>query len=166
MVPARVLVCTEPSKPVSGRSLGPCMASNTAGVGVTKPTPQPWSTKTWLSGGPRGGAGKPAQTSTGEGLAKAPTCTGGGGEAWNASGEVEAKAVGADYVGLDEYLDKIKGGWTDVDVIITMPSVMGKLGPLGRILGPRGLMPNPKTGTVTMDVAKAVSDVKAGKSTS
>lgn len=77
--------------------------------------------------------------------------------------ETEAKDVGADYVGLDEYLDKIKGGWTDVDVIITMPSVMGKLGPLGRILGPRGLMPNPKTGTVTMDVAKAVSDVKAGK---
>ena len=77
--------------------------------------------------------------------------------------EEEAKAAGADYVGLDEYLEKIKGGWTDVDVIITMPSVMGKLGPLGRILGPRGLMPNPKTGTVTMDVAKAVSDVKAGK---
>ncbi len=77
--------------------------------------------------------------------------------------EEEAKQAGADYVGLDEYLDKIKGGWTDVDVIITMPSVMGKLGPLGRILGPRGLMPNPKTGTVTMDVAKAVSDVKAGK---
>ena len=77
--------------------------------------------------------------------------------------EDEAKAAGADYVGLDEYLDKIKGGWTDVDVIVTMPSVMGKLGPLGRILGPRGLMPNPKTGTVTMDVAKAVSDVKAGK---
>jgi large subunit ribosomal protein L1 len=77
--------------------------------------------------------------------------------------EEEAKEAGADYVGLDEYLDKIKGGWTDVDVIITMPSVMGKLGPLGRILGPRGLMPNPKTGTVTMDVAKAVSDVKAGK---
>lgn len=77
--------------------------------------------------------------------------------------EAEAKEAGADYVGLDEYLDKIKGGWTDVDVIITMPSVMGKLGPLGRILGPRGLMPNPKTGTVTMDVAKAVSDVKAGK---
>jgi large subunit ribosomal protein L1 len=75
----------------------------------------------------------------------------------------EAKAAGADYVGLDEYLDKIKGGWTDVDVIVTMPSVMGKLGPLGRILGPRGLMPNPKTGTVTMDVAKAVSDVKGGK---
>jgi hypothetical protein len=95
MVPARVLVCTEPSKPVSGRSLGPCMASNTAGVGVTNPTPQPWSTKTWLSGGPRGGAGKPAQTSSGEGLAKAPTCTGEGGEAWTASGEVDAKAVGA-----------------------------------------------------------------------
>lgn len=77
--------------------------------------------------------------------------------------EEEAKQAGADFVGLDEYLEKIKGGWTDVDVIITMPSVMGKLGPLGRILGPRGLMPNPKTGTVTMDVAKAVSDVKAGK---
>ncbi|MDT0608354.1 50S ribosomal protein L1 [Croceitalea rosinachiae] len=77
--------------------------------------------------------------------------------------ESEAKEAGADYVGLDEYLDKIKGGWTDVDVIVTMPSVMGKLGPLGRVLGPRGLMPNPKTGTVTMDVAKAVSDVKAGK---
>ena len=77
--------------------------------------------------------------------------------------EAEAKEAGADYVGLDEYLDKIKGGWTDVDVIITMPSVMGKLGPLGRILGPRGLMPNPKTGTVTMDVAKAVGEVKAGK---
>jgi large subunit ribosomal protein L1 len=77
--------------------------------------------------------------------------------------EAEATEAGADYVGLDEYLQKIKGGWTDVDVIITMPSVMGKLGPLGRILGPRGLMPNPKTGTVTMDVAKAVSDVKAGK---
>ncbi len=75
----------------------------------------------------------------------------------------DAEAAGADYVGLDEYLQKIKGGWTDVDVIITMPSVMGKLGPLGRILGPRGLMPNPKTGTVTMDVAKAVKDVKAGK---
>ena len=75
----------------------------------------------------------------------------------------EAEKAGADYVGLDEYLAKIKGGWTDVDVIITMPSVMGKLGPLGRILGPRGLMPNPKTGTVTMDIAKAVSDVKAGK---
>ncbi|WP_027077782.1 50S ribosomal protein L1 [Maribacter antarcticus] len=77
--------------------------------------------------------------------------------------EAEAKEAGADYVGLDEYLDKIKGGWTDVDVIITMPSVMGKLGPLGRVLGPRGLMPNPKTGTVTMDVARAVSEVKAGK---
>ena len=77
--------------------------------------------------------------------------------------EAEAKEAGADYVGLDEYLDKIKGGWTDVDVIVTMPSVMGKLGPLGRILGPRGLMPNPKTGTVTMDVGKAVADVKGGK---
>tara|TARA_B110000971_G_scaffold13598_1_gene12642 strand:- start:304 stop:990 length:687 start_codon:yes stop_codon:yes gene_type:complete len=77
--------------------------------------------------------------------------------------EAEATAAGADYVGLDEYLDKIKSGWTDVDVIITMPSVMGKLGPLGRVLGPRGLMPNPKTGTVTMDVAKAVTEVKAGK---
>ena len=77
--------------------------------------------------------------------------------------EDEAKNAGADYVGLDEYVEKIKGGWTDVDVIVTMPSVMGKLGQLGRILGPRGLMPNPKTGTVTMDVAKAVSDVKAGK---
>ena len=77
--------------------------------------------------------------------------------------EAEAKEAGADYVGLYEYLDKIKAGWTDVDVIITQPSVMGKLGPLGRILGPRGLMPNPKTGTVTMDVAKAVAEVKAGK---
>ena len=77
--------------------------------------------------------------------------------------EAEAKEAGADFVGLDEYLTKIKGGWTDVDVIVTMPSVMGKLGPLGRILGPRGLMPNPKTGTVTMDVAKAVKDVKGGK---
>ena len=77
--------------------------------------------------------------------------------------EAEAKEAGADYVGLDEYLQKIKDGWTDVDVIITMPSVMGKLGPLGRLLGPRGLMPNPKTGTVTMDVGKAVSDVKGGK---
>ena len=75
----------------------------------------------------------------------------------------EAKDAGADYVGLQEYLDKIKGGWTDVYVIITMPSVMGKLGPLGRVLGTRGLMPNPKTGTVTMDIAKAVSEVKAGK---
>lgn len=77
--------------------------------------------------------------------------------------EAEAKEAGADYVGLDEYLEKIKGGWTDVDVIVTMPSVMGKLGPLGRVLGPRGLMPNPKTGTVTMDIGKAVSDVKGGK---
>ena len=77
--------------------------------------------------------------------------------------EEEAKSAGADYIGLDEYLDKIKAGWTDVDVIITMTSVMGKLGPLGRVLGPRGLMPNPKTGTVTMDIAKAVSEVKAGK---
>jgi len=77
--------------------------------------------------------------------------------------EADATAAGADYVGLDEYLQKIKEGWTDVDVIITMPSVMGKLGPLGRILGPRGLMPNPKTGTVTMDVSKAVKEVKAGK---
>ena len=77
--------------------------------------------------------------------------------------EAEAKEAGADYVGLDDYLQKIKDGWTDVDVIITMPSVMGKLGPLGRVLGPRGLMPNPKTGTVTMDVAKAVLEVKAGK---
>jgi large subunit ribosomal protein L1 len=77
--------------------------------------------------------------------------------------EAEAKKAGADYVGLDEYLQKIKDGWTDVDVIVTMPSVMGKLGPLGRVLGPRGLMPNPKTGTVTMDVGKAVSDVKGGK---
>jgi large subunit ribosomal protein L1 len=77
--------------------------------------------------------------------------------------EAEAKEAGADFVGLDDYLEKIKGGWTDVDVIITMPAVMGKLGPLGRILGPRGLMPNPKTGTVTMDVGKAVSEVKAGK---
>lgn len=77
--------------------------------------------------------------------------------------EAEAKAAGADHVGLDDYLQKIKDGWTDVDVIITMPAVMGKLGPLGRILGPRGLMPNPKTGTVTMDVAKAVQEVKSGK---
>ena len=77
--------------------------------------------------------------------------------------EEEAKAAGADYVGLDEYVEKIKGGWTDVDVIITTPNVMGKVGALGRILGPRGLMPNPKTGTVTMDVAEAVSEVKAGK---
>ena len=77
--------------------------------------------------------------------------------------EDAAKEAGADYVGLDDYLEKIKGGWTDVDVIITMPSVMGKLGPLGRVLGPRGLMPNPKSGTVTMDVAKAVREVKQGK---
>lgn len=77
--------------------------------------------------------------------------------------EAEAKEAGADMVGLDEYIDKIKGGWTDVDVIITTPNVMAKVGALGRILGPRGLMPNPKTGTVTMDVAKAVQDVKAGK---
>ena len=77
--------------------------------------------------------------------------------------ENEAKEAGADYVGLDEYIEKIKGGWTDVDVIITTPNVMAKVGALGRILGPRGLMPNPKTGTVTMEVGKAVSDVKAGK---
>ena len=77
--------------------------------------------------------------------------------------EAAAKEAGADYVGLDEYIEKIKGGWTDVDVIITMPSCMGKLGPLGRVLGPRGLMPNPKSGTVTMDVAKAVKEVKQGK---
>ncbi|MBD5291955.1 MAG: 50S ribosomal protein L1 [Bacteroides sp.] len=81
----------------------------------------------------------------------------------NPDAEAAAKEAGADYVGLDEYLEKIKGGWTDVDVIITQPSVMGKLGPLGRILGPRGLMPNPKSGTVTMDVAKAVKEVKQGK---
>ena len=77
--------------------------------------------------------------------------------------EAAAKEAGADYVGLDEYIEKIKGGWTDVDVIITMPSIMGKIGALGRILGPRGLMPNPKSGTVTMDVAKAVKEVKQGK---
>lgn len=77
--------------------------------------------------------------------------------------EAEAKEAGADFVGLDEYLDKIKNGWTDVDVIVTMPAVMGKLGPLGRVLGPRGLMPNPKAGTVTVEVGKAVSDVKSGK---
>ena len=77
--------------------------------------------------------------------------------------EADAKAAGADYVGLDEYIEKIKGGWTDVDVIITTPNVMAKVGALGRILGPRGLMPNPKTGTVTMEVGKAVTEVKAGK---
>ena len=81
----------------------------------------------------------------------------------SADKEVEAKEAGADYVGLDEYIEKIKGGWTDVDVIVTMPSIMGKIGALGKVLGPRGLMPNPKSGTVTMDVAKAVSDVKKGK---
>ena len=77
--------------------------------------------------------------------------------------ELEAKEAGADFIGLDEYLQKIKDGWTDVDVIVTMPSIMGKLGPLGKVLGPRGLMPNPKTGTVTMDIKKAVTDVKGGK---
>ena len=77
--------------------------------------------------------------------------------------ETAAKEAGADYVGLDEYIDKIKGGWTDVDVIITMPSIMGKIGALGRVLGPRGLMPNPKSGTVTMDIPKAVKEVKQGK---
>ena len=77
--------------------------------------------------------------------------------------EAEAKAAGADHVGLDDYINQIKGGWTDIDVIITMPSVMGKVGALGRVLGPRGLMPNPKTGTVTMDIGKAVTEVKAGK---
>ena len=76
--------------------------------------------------------------------------------------EAAAKEAGADHVGLDEYIEKIKGGWTDVDVIITMPSCMGKIGPIGRILGPRGLMPNPKSGTVTLDVAKAVKEVKSG----
>ena len=81
----------------------------------------------------------------------------------NADAEAAAKAAGADYVGLDEYIEKIKGGWTDIDVIITQPAVMGKLGPLGRVLGPRGLMPNPKSGTVTVDVAKAVEEVKKGK---
>ena len=77
--------------------------------------------------------------------------------------EEEAKAAGADHVGLDDYIEKIKKGWTDIDVVVTMPSVMGKVGPLGRVLGPRGLMPNPKTGTVTMEVGKAVNEVKAGK---
>ena len=77
--------------------------------------------------------------------------------------ENEAKEAGADFFGLDEYLQKIKDGWTDIDIIVTMPSVMGKLGPLGKILGPRGLMPNPKTGTVTMDIKKAISDIKGGK---
>lgn len=77
--------------------------------------------------------------------------------------EKEAQDAGADYVGLDEYVDKIKSGWTDIDVIITMPTVMAKIGQLGRVLGPRGLMPNPKSGTVTMDIGKAVSDVKSGK---
>ncbi len=81
----------------------------------------------------------------------------------SADKEDEAKKAGADYVGLDEYIDKIKGGWTDIDVIITMPAVMGKLGALGKVLGPRGLMPNPKSGTVTMDIGKAVGDVKKGK---
>ncbi|MDO5394898.1 MAG: 50S ribosomal protein L1 [Bacteroidales bacterium] len=81
----------------------------------------------------------------------------------NSDAEEAAKAAGADYVGLDEYIEKIKGGWTDVDVIITQPAIMGKIGALGRILGPRGLMPNPKSGTVTMDVAKAVEEVKKGK---
>ena len=81
----------------------------------------------------------------------------------NADAEAAAKAAGADYVGLDEYIEKIKAGWTDVDVIITQPAIMGKIGALGRILGPRGLMPNPKSGTVTMDVAKAVEEVKKGK---
>ncbi len=80
-----------------------------------------------------------------------------------ADAEAAAKAAGADYVGLDEYIEKIKGGWTDVDVIITQPAIMGKIGALGRILGPRGLMPNPKSGTVTVDVAKAVEEVKKGK---
>lgn len=77
--------------------------------------------------------------------------------------EAEAKAAGADYVGLDEYIEKIKGGWTDIDVIITMPSIMGEIGALGRVLGPRGLMPNPKSGTVTMEIGKAVTEVKQGK---
>ena len=77
--------------------------------------------------------------------------------------EAEAKAAGADHVGLDDYIEKIKGGWTDIDVIVTVPQVMGKLGALGRVLGPRGLMPNPKTGTVTMEIGKAVTEAKGGK---
>ena len=77
--------------------------------------------------------------------------------------EKEAQEAGADFYGLDEYVEKIKGGWTDVDVIITMPTIMAKIGALGKVLGPRGLMPNPKSGTVTMDIAKAVAEVKAGK---
>jgi large subunit ribosomal protein L1 len=81
----------------------------------------------------------------------------------NPDKEAEAKAAGADFVGLDEYIDKIKGGWTDIDIIITMPSIMGKIGALGRILGPRGLMPNPKSGTVTNDIGKAIQEVKQGK---
>ena len=81
----------------------------------------------------------------------------------SADKEDEAKEAGADYVGLDEYIEKIKGGWTDIDVIVTMPSIMGKIGALGRVLGPRNLMPNPKSGTVTMDIGKAVKDVKKGK---
>ena len=81
----------------------------------------------------------------------------------NPDAEAAAKAAGAEYVGLDEYIEKIKGGWTDIDVIITQPAIMGKIGALGRVLGPRGLMPNPKSGTVTNDVAKAVEEVKKGK---
>ena len=81
----------------------------------------------------------------------------------SADKEAEAKEAGADYVGLEEYIEKIKGGWTDIDIIITMPSIMGKIGALGRVLGPRGLMPNPKSGTVTLEIGKAVSDVKKGK---
>ena len=84
-------------------------------------------------------------------------------KSWAPDKEEEAKKAGADLVGLDEYIEKIKKGWVDVDVIVTMPSVMGKLGPLGKVLGPRGLMPNPKTGTVTMDIAKAVTEIKGGK---
>ena len=80
-----------------------------------------------------------------------------------ADAEAAAKEAGADYVGLDEYIEKIKGGWTDIDVVITQPAIMGKIGALGRVLGPRGLMPNPKSGTVTMDVAKAIREVKQGK---